>query len=258
MRRQGFGGGGQRRQMREMRDLQGDNAAATYFVPSFSVRRHITAASEAQVRKMQREVKDRIGREFRPTPPNQLSIKGFEQRKMIERMRELDKHPNPQDMEDAAHDVRRKLKELLSNAPPTLSVPLGQLGLFGYNKKALGVQIMGWKGYRAQYAVYDDDYKLTPLGTIVEENETCLDVVADSFQDEEFNVEGLAPMPHITIARHGNTIYPDKLYKAEKLLGDVLPDALEFGDPVITLHLEPSADPQTLYVRNARQSLAAR
>jgi hypothetical protein len=244
--------------MREMRDLQGDNAAATYFVPSFSVRRHITRESAQHVAKMQSEIGRILGRQFRVIPAEQLSIKSFEQGKMIERMRQLGKHPAAATMDTVAKDIQKNLTELLSNAPPTLALPLGELGLFGYDNRALGVNVMGWKGNRAQYAIYDDDYRLTPLGTIAEQNEICLDRFAAEFEDDELVVDDLASMPHVTLARHDDRIYEETFRKAKSKIQDVVPDVIEFGDPVIYRRLEPSTQLRPLFVRDARLSLAAR
>lgn len=257
MRRKDFGGGGHRDRMRTLKHMQSEETTAKYFVPSFSIRRHVSRNSEVQLRRMQRDVQRRLGGAFTVMAPEFLTVKVLEQKKWIERMRELDIRPSPDDMKDLAYEVRDGLTEILDFSPSPLSLPIGRLGVYGYREQALGLGIQGWKGYRARYASHDENGAMTAYGAIVAENQFCLESIEAAVGDDAFSVEGLAPTPHITIARRSDSIRARELRNIESRLEDIIPASIEVSDPIIELRTHPAGPSEMIYVRHSWESLAA-
>ena len=76
------------------------------------------------------------------------------QRKLIDRFRLADEHPEPVVVDNVANRLAKELKQSLTAVPRRLIIPTGRIDGFGDSgsRDTLGVIPNGWKGFTAHYA----------------------------------------------------------------------------------------------------------
>lgn len=237
-----------------LQDYQTDEE--TYFVPSFSIRRHLHRSEELLWDTNQKMIGRRLGRGFKSTPSTGIALKTIEQKRFIKNMREAGIHPDPDEIRDIAYSVRDMLTDLLTNAESPLPVPLGDLGRFGQKKNALAYQLYGWRGDRAQYGPNDHEGNMDPLAVILAERQLAVGALALAYGEDGLKTDGLAPSPHITIARGNGEIPAHRMREFRDKLADLAIDDVCFGDPVIDVKLHPNEPSEPIYIKHAWDSLA--
>lgn len=228
----------------------------TYFVPSFSIRRHLHQSEEPLWEAEQKMLKGRLGRGFDMTPPQDVSLKIVEQHRLIKNIRAAGIRPEPEQVRDLAYSIRDNLTDLLSNARSPLQVPLGNFGRFGYKKNAVAYELDGWRGERAQYAHNDEEGFMDPFAVLLAERRLAVGAIALAFEGTELSTDGLAPSPHMTVARHKDEIPDYRLREIRGELSDIALDEVELGDPVIGLKLYRDEPAVFIPIRHAWESLA--
>lgn len=229
----------------------------SYFVPSFSIRRHLHKSEELLWDTNQRLVQRRLGRGYRATLASQISLKTIEQKRLIHNMRQAEIHPDPEQVRDVAYHIRDLLTDLLSSARSPMSVPLGELGKFGNGNKAIAYTIAGWRGDRAHYDDENDaEGYMDTRAVILEERRLSVGALALAFGEAGLDTDSLAPCPHIRIARSKDEIADYRMRGIRGELADLAIDDAYFGDPVIDLKMYRDEPAESIYVKHAWDSLA--
>jgi hypothetical protein len=201
-------------------------------------------------------LRGRLGRGFETTPTQDVSLKIVEQHRLIKNIRAAGIRPEPEQMRDLAYSIRDDLTEVLSNARSPLEVPLGNFGKFGYKDDAIAYELDGWRGERAQYANNDDEGYMDPFAVLLAERRLAVGAIALAFEGSELSTDGLAPSPHLTVARHKETIPDYRLREIRGELADIALDEVRLGDPVISLKLYRDEPAVSIPVRQTWESLA--
>ncbi len=228
----------------------------TYFVPSFSIRRHLHRSEELLWDAKQGLIRRRLGRDFTVTPAANIALKSIEQHRFIKNMREAGIHPDPNEVRDIAYSVRDTLTDLLANAHSPLSVSLGGLGRFGYKKNALAYEIGGWRGDRANYGPNDQEGYMDSLAVLLAERQRAVDAIALAYGEAGLETDNIAPSPHITIARGKEAIPDYRMRGLRGALADLAVGEVYFGDPVIDIKMYRDMPVESIYVKHAWDSLA--
>ncbi len=228
----------------------------TYFVPSFSIRRHLHRTESSLWEANRQLLRRHLGRGFETVPSQQISLKIIEQHRFIKNVREAGIRPSPEEIKDIAYSIRDLLTNELSNAHSPLPVPLGSLNRFGYKENSVGYEIAGWRGDRAPYGQNDEEGLKGTHSTLLAERQQAVGAIALAFEGKDFKIDGIAPSPHLTIARSKESIPDYQLRDIRGSLGDIALDEVYLGDPVIDLRLYRGMPTETIYVRHAWESLA--
>jgi len=237
-----------------MEDYRADEE--TYFVPSFSIRRHLHRSEEVAWDENQRRVKRRLGRSFSTLSPEEITLKTIEQKRFIKNMREAGIHPAPEEIRDLAYSVRDALINRLTNAYSPLQVPLGQLGRFGAGDNALAYTIEGWHGDRANYGENDMDGYMDTRAVLLAERQLAVGALALAYGDEGLRTDNIVSSPHITIARAKEAIPDHRMRNLRGGLADLAMEDVYLGDPVIEVKLYREVPAEPIYVRHTWDSLA--
>lgn len=229
----------------------------SYFVPSFSIRRHLHRSEELLWDTNQRLVQRRLGRGYRVTSAADITMKSIEQKRLINNMRQAEIHPDPEEIRDLAYYIRDLLTKELSNAHSPMSVPLGDLGKFGRNNNALAYNIEGWRGDRAHYADNDTEGYMDTRAAILAERQLSVGAIALAYGEAGLDTDDLASScPHITIARAKEDIADYRLRGIRGELADLAIDEVYFGDPVIEVRQYRDMPAESIWVKQAWDSLA--
>lgn len=228
----------------------------TYFVPSFSIRRHLDRREEPAWAASQKQLQRRLGRGFTVATPETISIKAIEQHRLIINMRRAGIHPDPEEIRDIAYSVRDQLTELLARAHSPLAVPLGSLARYGYKRNALAYNIDGWRGDRAHYGEVGYDGNMDSLAVLQAERRLAVGALTLAYGEDGLDTDGIASTPHATVARSQDVIQEFKLHDLRTGLADVVLDRAYFGDPVIDVKLYQDQPSEPIYVKHAWSSLA--
>ena len=251
---------GEQRRARVVRLQDYKTDEETYFVPSFSIRRHLHRSEESAWNEQRRSLQRYLGRSFSTTPTDDVALKVVEQHRFIKNFREAGIRPDPEEIRDLAYSLRDQLTELLSNAHSPLDVPLGGLGRFGYKGNKLAYNIDGWRGDRAHYGENDDEAYMDTHSVLLEERRFALDAIASAFEGAGLQTDRIAPSPHLTIASTSNseTIPDYRIRSLQKAFTGFAMEGVLLGDPIITMRLHRGAPAESLYVRHAWDSLGLR
>jgi hypothetical protein len=226
-----------------------------YFVPSFSIRQHLHRDEEKRWEDHRRMLSRSLGRGFATTPVPDITLKTVEQHRFIKNMRQADIHPDPEEIRDLAYSIRDGLTDLLVNVRSPLPVPLGKFGRFGYRNNALAYEIEGWEGDRKHYGANDAEGYKDAHAVLLEMRQLSVGAIALAYQNSDLSVEGIAPNPHLTVARSNAEIQDHDLRSLRGKLAGLALEDVELGDPVIQMKLYPDQAAETLYVKHAWQSL---
>ena len=240
--------------MPRMEDYKADEE--TYFVPSFSIRRHLHRSEEVVWDKNQQAVKSRLGRGFTTLSPEEITLKTLEQKRFIKAMREAGIHPEPEEIKDLAYSIRDTLAKRLSNAYSPLKVPLGDLGKFGAGDNALAYTVDGWRGDRANYGENDEDGYMDTRAVLLAERRLAVGALALAYGDEGLRTDNIVSSPHLTIARGKDAIHEYQLRNIRGKLAGLAMDEVYLGDPVIEVKLYRDMPAEPLYVNQTWDSLA--
>ncbi len=265
----GFGVGNQGFHPRARDNLRGDQRKqksiwhnkeqammANYFVPSFSIRRHVHRSDEAYWLGIQPKISRLLGRHFMITPPENIAIKSIEQKALIQTIRASNNQPTSEEMRDAVFNIRDGLTEALATAPDPLEMPLGRLAVFGRAKNKLGFEIAGWKGWRGRYALKAESGEMTPLGALVLENQVALGGIATALFDTNFAMNQVAANPHLTIATGKSMIRDHELRRIQEDISALEISKAYVGDPIIEFKPNIRADSEMFHIRHSYDSLA--
>jgi hypothetical protein len=248
---------GPRRHKKQEWGMQETQMTEHFFVPSFSIRRHLHRGEEAYWTDASRQIGHLLGRQFEVAEPKDLTVKTIEQKALIHRIRQTGEQPTADMMRDLVFNIRDGLTSVLADAPDPIEVGLGKLAVFGRNQNKLGFTIDGWKGWRARYDDYDQLGQMSSLGALLVESQVAIGNIATAFPDMNLAVTDIANSPHVTIARTREKIHDYDLRKIQARIDKLdLDDVALFGDPVINYKLASNQDSQTLHIRHAWQSLA--
>jgi hypothetical protein len=163
--------------------LTGEEMTAQYFVPSFSIRRHIHESEMPKWTGIQKQIGSILGRHYDVMTPHELAIKSIEQKTMIEKVRESGVQPTASEMRAAAHNIRDELSTALEAVPEPLEVGLGRLAIFGRHHNKIGFEIDGWKGWKARYSLLTQAGELTAPGALVLENHIAVGGIASALPE---------------------------------------------------------------------------
>src|SRR5690349_17516467 len=155
-----------------------EEMTANYFVPSFSIRRHLYRSEEGRWQRAQKEIGNALGRHYQMMHPATIAVKSIEQQALIKKIRESGDQPSAAEMRDVAYNVRDGLTEALAAAPDPLEVGLGRLAVFGIKNNKLGFTVDGWKGWRARYSLFHNNGEMTAPGALMVENQIALGSLA--------------------------------------------------------------------------------
>ena len=228
----------------------------TYFVPSFSIRRHLDIHEESSWTATQQHLQRRLGRSFTVATPEDISIKAIEQHRFINNMHQAGIHPDPNEIRDIAYSIRDQLTNLLANAHSPLAIPFGNLARYGYKSNALAYSIEGWRGDRAHYGENDYDGYMDSLSVLQAERRLAVGALTLAYGEYGLDTDGIAPSPHATIARSKDTIQDFELHGLRSKLAGIVLDGALFGDPVIDVKLYRDEPSEPIYVKHAWSSLA--
>lgn len=231
--------------------------AEHYFVPSFSIRRHIHQSEEARWSGVQKQLSAMLGRHYEVMPPSSMAIKSIEQKALIEKIRQSGTHPTPDEMRDVVFNIRDDLTEALSASPDRLEVGLGRLAVFGRNHNKLALTISGWKGWHSRYALLDQSGEMSAVGALLIENRIALGGIVSALPDTSIAVNEIASNPHLTLACTNDSIRDHELRKIERQVEDLDLSSVVVGDPVISFKASPSEETKPFAIRHAWDSLAA-
>lgn len=226
-----------------------------YFVPSFSIRRHLHNDEELLWNTNQRFVQRRLGRGFKALAPADITIKTIEQKRFIKAMRDAGVRPEPDEVRDLAYALRDDLTNMLANAHSPLNLPLGSFGRFGQGNNVVAYQIEGWHGDRAHYGENDSEGFMDDLAVVHAERKLAVGAIALAFSNMDFRAEDFISSPHVTIARGKGEIPDDRMRSIRGELADVAIGAVDFGDPVIEMKLYRDMPSESIYVKHAWESL---
>lgn len=228
----------------------------TYFVPSFSIRRHLHRSEEQNWEAHRHALARRLGRSFTTTAVDKITLKSLEQHRFIKNMRQAGIHPNPNEIRDLAYSVRDDLTNLLTNVRSPLPVPLADFGRFGYRKNALAYEIEGWRGDRANYGSNDLEGYRDAHAVLLEERRLAVGAVALAYQENGLQIDGLAPSPHLTIARSNEEIPEYRMRGLNGKLADLAMGQVLLGDPVIQMKLYRDQPAEIIPIKHSWDSLA--
>jgi hypothetical protein len=228
----------------------------TYFVPSFSIRRHLHRDEGLLWETQQQLVGRRLGKGFTATPADRITLKVLEQQKLIRNMREAGIRPDPDEIRDIAYSIRDGLTNLLFNAHSPLNVPLGDFGKAGYRGESVAYEIMGWRGERANYGPNDNEGFMSTHAALLAERQLVVGALSYAYGEAGLNTDNLASSPHITVARANQEIPDYRVRSIRGELGDLAISAAAFGDPVIEVKMYPDMPAEPIYVKHAWDSLA--
>lgn len=229
---------------------------AHYFVPSFSIRRHLDQCEEEYWDDTTRNIGSILGRHFEVAKPENITIKSIEQKALIHKIRSTGQQPDPTAMRDVVFNIRDGLTNALEGAPEPLEIGLGRLAVFGRNNDKLGFTLEGWKGWRARYDDHEHSGELSALGALLVESQVAVGNIATAFPDMSFSLNEIATSPHITIARTKDKIRDHELRRMQSQIDELDIQTVLFGDPVINYKLAPDEASQTLGIRHSWSSLA--
>lgn len=233
---------------------------ANYFVPSFSIRRHLDRSEEEYWEEKGHKIGGLLGRRFEVMQPENITIKTIEQKNLIHKIRASGEKPGAGEMREVATGLQDSLNYALASAPEAMYVGLGNLAVFGRNKNKLAFTLKGWRGWRANYPdekVGDEGVRtMSPLGALLLETQVAVGSISSAFPDMNLPFNDLASSPHITIARSRDRIHDYELRGLQGQINKLGIGALEFGDPIISYKPAPTEDPEILLVRHAWQTLA--
>lgn len=226
-----------------------------YFVPSFSIRRHLDRLEEDEWRGATKQIGGILGRHFDVMPPADITIKTIEQKALIHKIRQSGQHPTAEQMRETVFNIRDDLTNTLANAPDPITVGVGRLAVFGRNRNKLAFTLDGWKGWRARYDDHELTGEMSSLGALLVESRVAIGNIATSFPEMNFAVNDIATSPHITIASTNDTIRDHELRRMQSQIDELEISTVMFGDPIINYKLGPELDSQTLHVRHSWSSL---
>lgn len=227
-----------------------------YFVPSFSIRRHLHRTEENQWDGVLKQLSGMFGRHFTTVSPPDMCIKSIEQKALIHKIRESGSHPTAEEMQDVVYNIRDGLTEALSSSPDPLPVGLGRLAVFGRGRNKVGFNIDGWKGWRARYALTDEYGNMTANGALLVENQIALGSIATALSDTAIAVDEIASNPHLTLATGSDKIRPHELRKMQSAVDKLCLESVMVGDPVIDFKPSFNSPNETLHVRHSWDTLA--
>lgn len=238
------------------------STAPQYFVPSFSVRRRVLITPE--LKEFAKELKGLLPRNYRVFDPRKFGLTIIEQRKLVDRFRLADEHPEPAAMENVANRLAKEIKHSLIAVPRRLTMPTGRIDGFGDNgnKDTLGVIPNGWKGFTAHYADKGLDKQVLPMPVIIREADLCVGALTNAFGGSEqlqqgFSAVGFSRTPHISFARKekGGPLSDSEIQSQSTTIDEIMPETFELFDPVIYLRLSPyQKSPIEISARSPRLS----
>lgn len=232
------------------------DATEQYFVPSFSIMRHLERHEERDWQAKSKQIGSLLGRYYEVMPPQNMVIKSIEQKGLISMMRNKAVSPSGDQMKDLVFNVRDGLTETLSRAPESLEFGLGRLAVFGKNQNKLAFTLQGWKGWRDRYGMEDMQGNISPLGALLLETQVATGAISTAFPDTSFALTDIATSPHLTIARSSHSIKDHQLRDIQSRVDDLGIDYVMVGDPVISYKLAPSVPSETVHIRHSWATLA--
>lgn len=247
-----------------------------YFVPSFSVRRHLHRDAEDVWIDHQKEVKKRIGSSYKVIEPEEVAIKMFEQRALIRGMKIANIHPEVEDIDRLARGLADQLTKMLAHASSPLAVPLGRFAMFGPQDRpsSLAYEIAGWRGDRPKYGGralgsvaramnecvgYDTDpVGMSPLAVLQAERELIVNAATEGYGDQGLRAENLVVTPHVSFARPRKFTHEARRHDLYASLSDIALDGTLFADPIIEVSLERGLPPEQVHVAHSYSGLGDR
>lgn len=261
---------------------------ANYFVPSFSIHRHIYHTEEAHWSGVRKQIGSVLGRHFEITPLDDINVKSIEQKALIHKIRQTGERPSGDDMHDVVKNIHEDLVQMLSDTPEKLELGLGRLAVFGRNQNKLAFTLEGWKGWRGRYGEDNeigrigelllqnevavdtlalDDWRyrhenedrmrgVSALGALLLENKIAMGNISTAFPDMNFALSEIATNPHITIAKSRDSIRDHELRRYQAQIDELDISSIIVGDPVISYKLGPRQESESLLVRHSWASLA--
>lgn len=244
-----------------------------YFVPSFSVRRHLHRDAEDAWIEHQAAVKKRIGSSYKMVNPEEVSIKIFEQRALIRGMKLANIHPDPKEIKDLASGLGEQLRNLLLHVESPLEVPLGRLAMFGPQDRptSLAYEIAGWRGDKPNYGNYAvgsvaramNDFigydmaenTMSPLAVIQAERRLVVGAATLAYGAQGLRAENMVVTPHVSFARPRKFIQEFRRHDIFSSLSDIALDSTLFGDPIVEVHLEKGGPIEQITVAHSYSSL---
>lgn len=227
-----------------------------YFVPSFSIRRHLHRSEEAYWMGTSKQIGSMLGHHFNVMLPKDVTVKTIEQKALIHKLRDSGEQPSSDAMRDLVFNIRDGLTNSLADSPDPLEVGLGKLAVFGRNRNKLAFTLDGWKGWRARYDDFDEMGKMSSLGALLVESQVAVGSIGMAFPDMNFAVNDIAVSPHMTIARTKDAIRDHELRRIQSQINELGIDSVTLGDPVIGYKLAPQEESHTIPIRHAWESLA--
>jgi len=240
-----------------VKDYSSQETAGNYFVPSFSILRHIHRNEEDYWLNVGYGISRVLGKKYQIHLPDDIVIKSIEQKALIHKIKESGERPTPEEMENVVYNIRDDLVSQLDKAPSPLEIGLGKLAVFGQNYNKLGFTIGGWRGWRAHYAEYDDCGEITSIGALLRENRAAMGNISTAFPEMQFSTSELSANPHITIAsKKRGEIEDYELRNVQSRIDSLeIDDTALFGDPVISYKLAPDAPSRILGVGHYWESI---
>ncbi len=227
-----------------------------YFVPSFSIRRHLHQSEEAYWMGTSKQIGGMLGHHFDVMLPKDVTVKTIEQKALIHKLRDSGEQPSSDAMRDLVFSIRDGLTNYLADSPDPLEFGLGKLAVFGRNRNKLAFTLDGWKGWRARYDDFDEMGKMSALGALLVESQVAVGNIGMAFPDMNFAVNDIAVSPHMTIARTKDTIRDHELRRIQSQINELGIDSVTLGDPVIGYKLAPQEESHIIPIRHAWESLA--
>lgn len=218
-----------------------------HFVPALAIRRPVILEDnevDSIKRKLKRSLKQlprRQAKHCQVIPPESWSVTVVEQAKLIRELKSLEIPPSSQDMWRLAGLLRQLMLKKIVQMPQHIEMPLGKTELFGHAspKQYIGISPLGWRGPRARYFRNEQNNEIDVLGALVNENEICVQAIANSFPlDEDLAFDGLTNSPHLSLIRNPNGFRDHQFRMISDAISEALPASLNLGDPVIFLQAE--------------------
>lgn len=231
-------------------------ATEQYFVPSFSVMRHLERHEERDWQGISKQLGSILGRYFDVMPPEKMVIKSMEQKALINMMRAKSVNPSQDQMKDLVFNVRDGLTETLSRSPESLEFGLGRLAVFGRNQNKLAFTLQGWKGWRDRYGMEDVHGNISSLGALLLETQVATGAISTAFPETSFALSDIATSPHLTIARSRDSIRDHELRRIQSQIDDLDISHVMVGDPIISYKLGPHIPSETIHIRHSWATLA--
>lgn len=248
------------RDFRQSTTLEGEVLPhAKFFVPAFSVRRQLVPNDEAL--KFVRELDNYCAKKpYIPLPVEHMGITLLEKGRFVDMFHRADVQPDASDVLALAINVREALHTATKSKPHKISVPLGGVAVFGKGDDKISATLLGWKGFSASYAARDAGGRLLANRQIVNEINTIVGEV-DQFVEGgidgngEYVTVSTRPIrrqtPHLTFAeKTRGSIGNNERANIWGQIMDIMPDELEFFDPVVNLQLQTPGTPRTGLTNN--------